>query len=163
MAGLAASTSTPSSLLVGRGFLMPNGGPVASVSCPLLLPLQPLPLRPLLYRVSGRAGKRPAILDTNRRGRMLDKLIAALAKAVENALVRIADKKIPDNIADQFIDRGLEVLGELGDRAAGTVETSTDRIAGAVEAEVNTFGQEMRNVLGANPLDFIGKLFNFKR
>lgn len=140
---------------------MPIGGLFhASVSCPLLLPLQPLPLRPLLYRVSGRAGKRPAILDTNRRGRMLDKLIAALAKAVENALVRIADKKIPDNIADQFIYRGLEVLGEVADRAAGTVETTADRIAGSAEAELGQLGSEIRGVVkAANPIDILGSLF----
>lgn len=95
---------------------------------------------------------------------MLDKfwplLATAMGKAFENALVRIADKKIPDNIADQFIDRGLEVLGEVADRAAGTVETTADRIAGSAEAELGQLGSEIRGVVkAANPIDILGSLF----
>ncbi|SLF57912.1 Uncharacterised protein [Mycobacteroides abscessus subsp. abscessus] len=39
------------------------GGVHASVSCPLLHPLWPYPLRPLLYRVSSRSRERPNKLD----------------------------------------------------------------------------------------------------
>lgn len=39
------------------------GGPYASVSCPLLHPLWPYPLRPLLYRVSSRSRERSDKLD----------------------------------------------------------------------------------------------------
>ena len=91
---------------------------------------------------------------------MLDKfwplLATAMGKAFENALVRIADKKIPDKL----IDRGLEVLGEIGERAAGTVETTADRIAGSAEAELGQLGTEIRGVVkAANPIDILGSLF----
>ncbi|OHU51481.1 hypothetical protein BKG82_23070 [Mycobacteroides chelonae] len=94
---------------------------------------------------------------------MLDKfwplLATAIAKAIENALVRIGDRFI-DRIGDQFIDRGLEVLSELGDRAAGTVETTADRIAGHAEAELGQLGTEIRGVVkAANPIDMLGSLF----
>lgn len=39
------------------------GGSYASVSCPLLHPLWPYPLRPLLYRVPSRSRERPNKLD----------------------------------------------------------------------------------------------------
>lgn len=95
---------------------------------------------------------------------MIDRFFAALASAIGNAVFRVLDKKIPDNIADKLIDRGLEVLGEVGDRAAGTVETTADRIAGSAEAELGQLGSEIRGVVkAANPgnvvTDILGSLF----
>lgn len=91
---------------------------------------------------------------------MLDRFFAALAAAIGNAVFRVLDKKIPDNIADQFIYRGLEVLGEVADRAAGTVETTADRIAGSAEAELGQLGSEIRGVVkAANLIDILGSLF----
>lgn len=91
---------------------------------------------------------------------MLDRFFAALAAAIGNAVFRVLDKKIPDNIADKLIDRGLEVLGEVGDRTVGTVETTADRIAGSAEAELGQLGTEIRGVVkAANPIDFLGSLF----
>lgn len=91
---------------------------------------------------------------------MLDKFWPLLAAAIGNAVFRVLDKKIPDNIADKLIDRGLQVLGEVGDRAAGTVETTADRIAGSAEAELGQLGSEVRGVVkAANPIDILGSLF----
>ncbi|QSM03650.1 hypothetical protein PROPHIGD43A-1_56 [Mycobacterium phage prophiGD43A-1] len=50
--------------MFGGGFSMPKRRfPYASVSCPLLHPLWPYPLRPLLCRVSSRSRERPNKLD----------------------------------------------------------------------------------------------------
>lgn len=84
---------------------------------------------------------------------MLDKFWVALAtvigNAVENALVRIADKKIPDDTVPQLLDR-----------VVGVVQTTADRIAGSAEAELGQLGTEIKEVVeAANPLDLIGRLF----
>ncbi|SLG71510.1 hypothetical protein [Mycobacteroides abscessus] len=91
---------------------------------------------------------------------MLDKFWPLLAAAIGNAIFRLGDKKIPDNIGEMIVDRAVEVLGEIGERAAGTVETTVDRIAGSAEAELGQLGTEIRGVVkAANPIDILGSLF----
>lgn len=91
---------------------------------------------------------------------MLDKFWPLLAAAIGNAIFRLGDKKIPDNIGEMIVDRAVEVLGEIGERAAGTVETTADRIAGSAEAELGQLGTEIRGVVkAANPIDILGSLF----
>lgn len=137
--------------------------PYASVSCPLLHPLWPYPLRPLLYRVSSRSRERPNKLDRTGAA-MLDRFFAALAGAMAPLLVamceRIANRKIPDDTVPKFMDGLLDIARDGVDRAVGVVQTSADGIAGSAEAELGQLGSEIRGVVkAANPIDILGSLF----
>ncbi|CPR39018.1 Uncharacterised protein [Mycobacteroides abscessus subsp. massiliense] len=122
------------------------GGVHASVSCPLLHPLWPYPLRPLLYRVSSRSRERPNKLDRTgdceraaRFGSIRVNTFFAAAIAVTLVLMLIIwlGPRVLLWLLNRFIDRYNKVVNEYNERQEARhaeIRTALDQLQQAAQA-----------------------------
>ncbi|SHQ62798.1 Uncharacterised protein [Mycobacteroides abscessus subsp. bolletii] len=122
------------------------GGSHASVSCPLLHPLWPYPLRPLLYRVSSRSRERPNKLDRTgdreRAARFWSVRVntffaSAIVAPLALMLIIWLGPRVLLWLLNRFIDRYNKVINDYNERREARhaeIRTALDQLQQAVQA-----------------------------